>query len=65
MLVCMGVLFSQLGIPSSAIALATTLSILMDFICTGARVGMLQMELTWQANKLGLIDKEKLQDPEA
>ena len=64
MLVCMGVLFSQLGIPSSAIAIATTLSILMDFICTGARVGLLQMELTWQANKLGLIDKKILQDPE-
>lgn len=59
-LVCMGVLFTQLGIPTSALALAATLNIFLDFVCTGTKIAMIELELTQQAGILGMIDYDVL-----
>ncbi len=59
-LACLGVLFAQLGIPSEALAVAGTLSLFLDMINTGTRIGFLHLELTAQADILGALDREIL-----
>lgn len=59
-LACIGVMLAQLNIPAQALGICATLSVLLDFICTGTGIGMMQMELALQADKLGLLDREIL-----
>ena len=57
---CLVILIAQLGIPAEGLALAVVLSTLLDFICTGAKIPILHMELLLQADRLGLPDREVL-----
>ena len=59
-LACIGVMFTQLGIPGEAMALAATLGVILDFVCTGFMLGMVQIELVLQSDHLGMLDKEIL-----
>ena len=60
-LVCLGIMLTQLHIPMEALAISSTLSVLLDFICTGFRVSSLNLEVALQADKLGMLDRTVLQ----
>ncbi len=55
-LICIGIMMNNLSIPSEALALAGTLSIVMDFVLTSERVFLSEMELYLQARILGMAD---------
>ena len=57
---CLSILMLQLSIPQEGLAVGITLSMFLDFICTGARVMILHLEVALQADKLGLMDREVL-----
>ena len=40
--------------------MGAAVTVLMDFICTGARVTTLHLEMLLQANRLDLLDRETL-----
>lgn len=63
-LACLGVMLSQLGVPAEALAISATLSVLMDFICTGTKIGIMHLELALQADRLGMLDMETLRKSE-
>lgn len=54
------VLFSQLGIPAEAIAVALACDTILDFICTGGDQFMIPFAILNQANRLGLVNKDIL-----
>ena len=54
------VLFTQLGIPAQAIAVALACDALFDFIDTGFDQFTLPLVMLPQANKLGMVDKNIL-----
>lgn len=54
------VLFSQLGIPPQAIAIALACDTVLDFICTGGDQFLLPLIILNQAEKLGMVDKNIL-----
>ena len=60
MISCLSVLLLQLGIPSEGVALAASLTILLDLIGTATRVMLLHLELIMQADRLELLDHEVL-----
>ena len=53
-------IFSQLGIPTQALAVAMVADILMGFIAAALDQALLQMELVAQADRMLLLDKERL-----
>ena len=57
---CMSILLAYLGIPEEGLAMGAAVTVLMDFICTGARVTTLHLEMLLQANRLDLLDRETL-----
>ena len=57
---CMSILLAYLGIPEEGLAMGAAVTVLMDFICTGARVTTLNLEMLLQANRLDLLDRETL-----
>ena len=57
---CLSIMMLQLHIPTEGLALAVTLSMFLDFLCTGVRIPILHMTMALQANRLGLIDHEIL-----
>ena len=59
-LVCLGLMLTSMGIPMSAMALASTLSIVYDFITTPALIASGHMELILQSDHLGILNKEML-----
>ena len=59
-LACIGIMLTQLNIPPDALAVSATLSVLLDFICTGTKIGFLHMELALQADKLGCLKRKSL-----
>lgn len=59
-LACFSILSSQLGIPEESLPLMATLNVLLDFICTGSKLGMMHLELILEADKLDLLDREML-----
>ena len=59
-LACVGILFSQLGIPSEALATASITIFLLDFISTGFSLGLRHLELVLQAGDLGMLDTDVL-----
>ena len=59
-LACIGIMLTQLGVEGQALAISGVLIMLLDFIATGTRLGMLHMELALQADYLGLLDKDIL-----
>lgn len=61
-LTCYSVMFSQLGIPAEALALAMALNALLDFIMTSTNLTCLQTELVLSAHKLKKLDESILRD---
>ncbi len=61
---CYTVLLVQLGIPSQAVALAIAGNVILDFFMTSCGISCLQSELTLAANRLGLLDKDRLKKEE-
>ena len=54
------ILFTQMGIPSGAIAIAVTCDLFFDFLDTAVNNSMGIMEYILQADKMGMLDKEVL-----
>ena len=57
-----GLLFTQFGIPSEAIAVVVALSVITDRINVAAEHFLLEAELVQLADSLGLLDEEKLHE---
>ena len=53
-------LFAQLGIPAEALVLATLMYIPLDYIVAGGDIASLLAELTREADQMGILDREKL-----
>ncbi len=60
-LICIGIIMANLGIPNSGLALAGTLSILLDFLITWMRHFTQELEVYIQARKFGKVDLTVLQ----
>ena len=50
----------QGDIYSNIVITAPELVMLLDFLCTGAHIFVLHLELTLQADRLGLLNRETL-----
>jgi Na+/H+-dicarboxylate symporter len=61
---CCAVLLAQLGIPESAIGLAIAAKLLLDFFETGCGISCLQSELAISAGKLGMLNRDILENAE-
>ncbi|MBP5654701.1 MAG: cation:dicarboxylase symporter family transporter [Clostridiales bacterium] len=59
-LICLGVIMTQLNIPGEGLAIAGTLALILDFFSTGAKVASQHMEMILQADHLGMLDREVL-----
>ena len=57
---CLSLLMTQMGVPQESMAAGVTLIMFLDFICTGARVLEMHVEIALQANRLGKLNKEIL-----
>ena len=57
---CYTILFTQLGIPSTGIALAISIDLLLDSFVTACNLAYLQTELVLSAKKLDLLSETKL-----
>ena len=60
-LTCYTVLLTQLGIPAEAVGLAVAGNVILDFFMTSCGISCLQSELMLSANKLGMLDRERLE----
>ena len=59
-LTCYTVLLTQLGIPAEAVGLAVAGNVILDFFMTSCGISCLQSELMLSADKLGMLDRERL-----
>ena len=59
-LACYTIIFSQLGLPDTALEVVLVLDVLFDFLATGFNMTFLQSELLLQANKMQLLDDKIL-----
>lgn len=62
-LTCYTVMFTQLGIPGEALALAVAINSMIDFMATASNLTCLQVEVTTVAGQLGMLDTKCLRDP--
>ena len=60
-LTCYTVLLTQLGIPAEAVGLAVAGNVILDFFMTSCGISCLQSELMLSANKLGMLDRGRLE----
>ena len=60
-LTCYTVLLAQLGIPDEAIGLAVAGNVILDFFMTSCGISCLQSELILSANRLGMLDRGRLE----
>lgn len=58
--ICFSIMMTQLGIPLEGMAIALPLEVVIDHICTGLNLSMLQFELICVGHKLGMLDKQIL-----
>lgn len=63
-LTCYTVLLAQLGIPAQAVALAIAGNVILDFFMTSCGISCLQSELLLAANRLGFVDRDRLNKEE-
>lgn len=63
-LTCYTVLLAQLGIPAQAVALAIAGNVILDFFMTSCGISCLQSALLLAANRLRLLDKDRLKKEE-
>ena len=59
-LIGIGIILEEYGLPATDLALAGTIIMFCDFFMTAVRVGVLHLELALQADHWGKLDKEKL-----
>ncbi len=59
-LTCYTLIFTQLAIPTEAVAMAIVLNVLMGCMATGTNLYALQCELTLLSDQLDLIDRDVL-----
>ena len=59
---CLSVMMLQLHIPAEGLALGVALAMFLDFLCTGAKIPILHMELALQADQMGLLDHDILRN---
>lgn len=59
-LACLTIVFSQLKIPVEGLSISATLGMLLDFVLTGARVYLNQIELLLQAKSYDMLDIDML-----
>ena len=57
---CLSIMLLQLHLPAEGLAVGVALVMLLDFLCTGAQIFVLHLELTLQADRLGLLNRETL-----
>ena len=55
---CLSIMLAQLSIPQEGLAAAVALAMLMDFFCTAARIVILHLEMSLQADSMGLLNHE-------
>lgn len=55
MLVCYGLMFTELGIPESALALVTAIDVILDYPVTATRIGTIMLEVYDAACSLGVV----------
>ena len=58
---CLSVLIVQMGIPQEAVAIGATATIFLDFLTTSSRIFIAHLETLLQADRLGLLNREILQ----
>ena len=63
-MVCLTILFSQLGIPLEGVGLAGVIATILDFPSTAAKLTGQIMEMTVQAHRLDMLDVGILRDKE-
>lgn len=56
-------IFAQLGIPQNALIAAMIYDVLFGLFASAANQTMLQLELVLQADRIGLLNREKLKQP--
>ena len=61
MIICIGLLFSKLGIPNEALAMATAFSIIIDYALTAVKTGNIMLGVFDTACALGNVDRDKLE----
>ncbi|MBR4703706.1 MAG: dicarboxylate/amino acid:cation symporter [Oscillospiraceae bacterium] len=59
-ILCYSILFSNLGVPAEAIALASAMDMVMDLFDTGFNVMLLQFQIACEAKRLDSLDRETL-----
>ena len=59
-LIGLSIMLLQLHLPAEGLAVGVALVMLPDFLCTGAHIFVLHLELTLQADRLGLLNRETL-----
>ena len=57
MLICLGMVMTQLNIPQTGIAIGGVLSILFDFFMTAAKIGGTHLELMMDADHFHMLDR--------
>ncbi len=57
---CYTLIFSQLAIPASGLAIAVTIDVFFDFIATTIDNAVIQTQLLLQTNKTGNLDRAVL-----
>lgn len=60
-LTCFTVLFSQLGIPGTAVAAAVAVDSILDFIITAADISCLQIQLALTVEQMKMLDRDCLE----
>ena len=63
MLTCYGILVAQLNIPAESVALAVALDVIMDYFSSGLDVLAIELEMTSQASRLRMLDRDVLHKP--
>lgn len=56
----LGVMFTNFAIDSALIGVIVPLIIVFDYICTGIKVGIMQLDIILEANRLGMVSDNGL-----
>ena len=57
---CLSILLLQMQIPQEGLPIGVTLMVFLDYVCTSSRIFVLNIEMLFQADKLGMLDREIL-----
>lgn len=60
---CFGLILAEMGIPAQALALLTTLDIVLDYAVTSCDVTIGMLNVLGAAKRLGRVDEARLKDP--